>query len=218
MQYKMKYLCRNLLVLFCYHTFALAPVFCFFSSHQNLPPKLTYFTQKVKEDSRFPYFSFHSWHFLLTNTELFISHYFHFPIIEICNSHFSFYLLPPLSSRFLGLFPRQNPSHCRLNSASRAAIVLSVFLVRRNRISKLNMFFSGDSSTRKRVDLGGRSSKERDRNNLLEQTRLERNRRMWLRQQNSAALRIQVLLFFASECIWIPLVLNHCENNSNSIV
>ncbi|KAH1208996.1 E3 ubiquitin-protein ligase UPL6 [Glycine max] len=53
------------------------------------------------------------------------------------------------------------------------------------------MFFSGDSSTRKRVDLGGRSSKERDRNNLLEQTRLERNRRMWLRQQNSAALRIQ---------------------------
>ncbi|XP_020205693.1 E3 ubiquitin-protein ligase UPL6 [Cajanus cajan] len=53
------------------------------------------------------------------------------------------------------------------------------------------MFFSGDSSTRKRVDLGGRSSKERDRNKLLEQTRLERNRRLWLRQQNSAALRIQ---------------------------
>lgn len=54
------------------------------------------------------------------------------------------------------------------------------------------MFFSGDSSTRKRVDLGGRSSKERDRQKLLEQTRLERNRRWWLRQQNSAALRIQV--------------------------
>ncbi|XP_027931583.1 E3 ubiquitin-protein ligase UPL6 isoform X1 [Vigna unguiculata] len=53
------------------------------------------------------------------------------------------------------------------------------------------MFFSGDPSTRKRVDLGGRSSKERDRKNLLEQTRLERNRRLWLRQQNSAALRIQ---------------------------
>ncbi|KAL6343864.1 hypothetical protein AAG906_027635 [Vitis piasezkii] len=53
------------------------------------------------------------------------------------------------------------------------------------------MFFSGDSSTRKRVDLGGRSSKERDRQKLLEQTRLERNRRWWLRQQNSAALRIQ---------------------------
>ncbi|XP_057756826.1 E3 ubiquitin-protein ligase UPL6-like isoform X5 [Arachis stenosperma] len=53
------------------------------------------------------------------------------------------------------------------------------------------MFFSGDPSTRKRIDLGGRSSKERDRKNLLEQTRLERNRRMWLRQQNSAAIKIQ---------------------------
>ncbi|XP_023910665.2 E3 ubiquitin-protein ligase UPL6 [Quercus suber] len=53
------------------------------------------------------------------------------------------------------------------------------------------MYFSGDPSTRKRVDLGGRSSKERDRQKLLEQTRLERNRRLWLRQQNSAALKIQ---------------------------
>ncbi|KAK9934026.1 hypothetical protein M0R45_021191 [Rubus argutus] len=53
------------------------------------------------------------------------------------------------------------------------------------------MFFSGDSSTRKRVDLGGRSTKERDRQKLLEQTRLERNRRLWLRQQNSAATKIQ---------------------------
>ncbi|GAB4825610.1 E3 ubiquitin-protein ligase upl6 [Ancistrocladus abbreviatus] len=53
------------------------------------------------------------------------------------------------------------------------------------------MFFSGDSSTRKRVDLGGRSSKERDRQKLLEQTRLERNRRLFQRQQNSAAIKIQ---------------------------
>ncbi|KAJ7955280.1 E3 ubiquitin-protein ligase UPL6 [Quillaja saponaria] len=53
------------------------------------------------------------------------------------------------------------------------------------------MFFSGDPSTRKRVDLGGRSSKERDRQKLLEQTRLERNRRLRLRQQNSAAIKIQ---------------------------
>ncbi|XP_073118616.1 E3 ubiquitin-protein ligase UPL6 [Henckelia pumila] len=53
------------------------------------------------------------------------------------------------------------------------------------------MFFSGDSSSRKRVDLGGRSSRERDRQKLVEQTRLERNRRQWLRQQNSAALKIQ---------------------------
>ncbi|KAI8561897.1 hypothetical protein RHMOL_Rhmol04G0377700 [Rhododendron molle] len=53
------------------------------------------------------------------------------------------------------------------------------------------MFFSGDSSARKRVDLGGRSSKERDRQKLLEQTRLERNRRHWVRSQNSAAIKIQ---------------------------
>ncbi|XWS53476.1 hypothetical protein CRYUN_Cryun10bG0004400 [Craigia yunnanensis] len=53
------------------------------------------------------------------------------------------------------------------------------------------MFFTGDPTNRKRVDLGGRSSKERDRQKLLEQTRLERNRRLWLRQQNSAALKIQ---------------------------
>ncbi|XP_058000848.1 E3 ubiquitin-protein ligase UPL6 isoform X2 [Hevea brasiliensis] len=53
------------------------------------------------------------------------------------------------------------------------------------------MFFTGDPTTRKRVDLGGRSSKERDRQKLIEQTRLERNRRLWLRQQNSAAIKIQ---------------------------
>ncbi|TYJ15586.1 hypothetical protein E1A91_A10G193500v1 [Gossypium mustelinum] len=53
------------------------------------------------------------------------------------------------------------------------------------------MFFTGDPTSRKRVDLGGRSSKERDRQKLLEQTRLERNRRLWLRRQNSAALTIQ---------------------------
>ncbi|OVA16717.1 IQ motif [Macleaya cordata] len=53
------------------------------------------------------------------------------------------------------------------------------------------MFFSGDSSSRKRVDLGGRSSKERDRQKLLEQTRLERKQRLGLRQQNSAAIKIQ---------------------------
>ncbi|BAB02722.1 unnamed protein product [Arabidopsis thaliana] len=53
------------------------------------------------------------------------------------------------------------------------------------------MFFSGDPSTRKRVDLGGRSTKERDARKLLEQTRMERNRRLLQKQQNSAALKIQ---------------------------
>ncbi|KAK4794782.1 hypothetical protein SAY86_012776 [Trapa natans] len=53
------------------------------------------------------------------------------------------------------------------------------------------MFFSGDPSTRKRVALGGRSTKENDRQKLLEQTRLERERRSWLRKQTSAATKIQ---------------------------
>ncbi|KAH0927084.1 hypothetical protein HID58_019340 [Brassica napus] len=53
------------------------------------------------------------------------------------------------------------------------------------------MFFSGDPSTRKRVDLGGRSTKERDAPKLLEQTRMERNRRLLQKQQNAAALKIQ---------------------------
>ena len=35
------------------------------------------------------------------------------------------------------------------------------------------MFFSEDSSIRKRVDMGGQSSKERDRQKLVEQMRHE---------------------------------------------
>jgi len=54
------------------------------------------------------------------------------------------------------------------------------------------MFFNGDSTARKRVDLGGRSSKERDRQVLLEEARVERKRRLELRQQTSAAIKIQV--------------------------
>lgn len=54
------------------------------------------------------------------------------------------------------------------------------------------MFFSGDASSRKRVDLGGRSSKERDRQVLLEEARLERKRRSELRQRTAAAIVIQV--------------------------
>ncbi|KMZ59058.1 E3 ubiquitin-protein ligase UPL6 [Zostera marina] len=53
------------------------------------------------------------------------------------------------------------------------------------------MFFTGDSSGRKRVDLGGRSSKERDRNVLLEQTRFERQKRLGLKKQIAAAIIIQ---------------------------
>ncbi|KAL9690863.1 hypothetical protein QQ045_011275 [Rhodiola kirilowii] len=53
------------------------------------------------------------------------------------------------------------------------------------------MFFSGDPSTRKRVDLGGRSSKERDTKKLIEQARQERNKRLRLRLENASALKIQ---------------------------
>ncbi|URE02379.1 HECTc, partial [Musa troglodytarum] len=58
-------------------------------------------------------------------------------------------------------------------------------------LSEGGMFFMGDASTRKRVDLGGRSSKESDRQVLLEQARLDRKRRLVHRQQTSAAIKIQ---------------------------
>lgn len=50
--------------------------------------------------------------------------------------------------------------------------------------------FSGDSS-RKRVALGGKSAKETDRSALLQQARLERERRDALRKQNFSAVKIQ---------------------------
>uniref|UniRef100_A0A0D9WD29 HECT-type E3 ubiquitin transferase n=1 Tax=Leersia perrieri TaxID=77586 RepID=A0A0D9WD29_9ORYZ len=53
------------------------------------------------------------------------------------------------------------------------------------------MFFSGDPTARKRVDLGGRSNKERDRQALLDKTREDRRRRLGLRLQNSSATKIQ---------------------------
>ncbi|KAH7436454.1 hypothetical protein KP509_05G020700 [Ceratopteris richardii] len=53
------------------------------------------------------------------------------------------------------------------------------------------MFFSGDPSTRKKVDLGGRSSKERDRSKLIQQARVEREKRQRLRLETQSAIRIQ---------------------------
>ncbi|KAL5700753.1 HECT-type E3 ubiquitin transferase [Ranunculus cassubicifolius] len=52
------------------------------------------------------------------------------------------------------------------------------------------MFFSGDPS-RKRVALGGRSSRESDRSTLVQQAKLERERRDLLRKKNLNALKIQ---------------------------
>lgn len=53
------------------------------------------------------------------------------------------------------------------------------------------MYFSGDPSSRKKVDLGGRSSKERDRQKYLEQTKRAREQRQKLRQQTLSAQVIQ---------------------------
>ncbi|KAL2634369.1 hypothetical protein R1flu_005848 [Riccia fluitans] len=53
------------------------------------------------------------------------------------------------------------------------------------------MFFSGDPASRKKVDLGGRSNKERDREKLLEQARLEREQRKRIRIHNQSATQIQ---------------------------
>ncbi|XP_073008655.1 E3 ubiquitin-protein ligase UPL6 isoform X1 [Typha latifolia] len=96
------------------------------------------------------------------------------------------------------------------------------------------MFFSGDASARKRVDLGGRSSKERDRQMLLDQTRLERKRRLGLRQQTSAAIKIQkcfrgrkvvemerskvreqFYLTFGNHCQWVD---RHCFGSNSEFL
>jgi hypothetical protein len=65
------------------------------------------------------------------------------------------------------------------------------------------MFFSGDPTIKKKVDLGGRSTRERDRQKLLEQTKLEREQRHRFRVQSQSATRIQVWIFplfhFAAE-------------------
>ncbi|GLT58392.1 hypothetical protein SLA2020_312880 [Shorea laevis] len=53
------------------------------------------------------------------------------------------------------------------------------------------MFLTGESTTRKRVNLRGRSRKEMDRDTLMEQVRLKRNRRLQLQQDSKAALKIQ---------------------------
>ncbi|KAG6553003.1 hypothetical protein Mapa_005340 [Marchantia paleacea] len=52
-------------------------------------------------------------------------------------------------------------------------------------------FFSGDPSSRRKVDLGGRSNKERDREKLLEEARLEREQRKRVRLHNQSAAQIQ---------------------------
>ncbi|KAH9545895.1 hypothetical protein CY35_12G070200 [Sphagnum magellanicum] len=56
------------------------------------------------------------------------------------------------------------------------------------------MFFSGDPTIKKKVDLGGRSTRERDRQKLLEQTKLEREQRHRSRVQSQSATRIQKFL------------------------
>ncbi|KAG0587489.1 hypothetical protein KC19_2G168200 [Ceratodon purpureus] len=53
------------------------------------------------------------------------------------------------------------------------------------------MFFSGDPTVKKKVDLGGRSGKERDRQKLLLQTKLEREQRQRWRIQTQSAKHIQ---------------------------
>lgn len=58
------------------------------------------------------------------------------------------------------------------------------------------MFFSGDPTVKKKVDLGGRSGKERDRQKLLLQTKLEREQRQRWRIQTQSAKQIQVCEVF----------------------
>ncbi|GLJ07012.1 hypothetical protein SUGI_0055420 [Cryptomeria japonica] len=53
------------------------------------------------------------------------------------------------------------------------------------------MFFSGDSSRQKKVDLGGRSSRERDRQKYLDETRIAREQRQRFRHHTLTAIKIQ---------------------------
>lgn len=55
--------------------------------------------------------------------------------------------------------------------------------------------FSGDPTSKKKVDLGGRSGKERDREKLLQQTKLEREQRQTRRMQMQSAKQIQVCVY-----------------------
>jgi len=58
--------------------------------------------------------------------------------------------------------------------------------------------FSGDPTSKKKVDLGGRSGKERDREKLLQQTKYEREQRLAKRKQMQSATQIQVCIM----CVW----------------
>eukprot|EP00250_Pteridium_aquilinum_P021803 c25229_g2_i1 orf=816-2942(+) len=53
------------------------------------------------------------------------------------------------------------------------------------------MYFPGDPSTRKKIDLGGRSSKEKDRSKLLEQARIEREKRQRHSLETQSAIKLQ---------------------------
>ncbi|GLT31999.1 hypothetical protein SLA2020_066960 [Shorea laevis] len=54
------------------------------------------------------------------------------------------------------------------------------------------MFFTGESTTRKRVNLRGRSYREMNKDTLMEQVRLQRDHRLRLQQYSKAALKIQL--------------------------
>ena len=64
------------------------------------------------------------------------------------------------------------------------------------------MFFSGDPSSKRKVDLGGRSSKERDRGKLLEIAKVERKKRQRFRLETQSAIIIQVILFFLHNVLY----------------
>ena len=63
------------------------------------------------------------------------------------------------------------------------------------------MFFSGNPSRQKKVDLGGRSSRESERQRYLQQTKLAREQRQRLRQQTLSALVIQKCFRRAREAL-----------------
>ncbi|GKV29506.1 hypothetical protein SLEP1_g38432 [Rubroshorea leprosula] len=64
------------------------------------------------------------------------------------------------------------------------------------------MFFTGESITRKRVSLRGRSPKEMDRDALIKNAQLERGHRLKSRKKSAAALTIQGVAAPLGSLIW----------------
>ena len=71
------------------------------------------------------------------------------------------------------------------------------------------MFFSGDPTVKKKVDLGGRSGKEHDRQKVLQQSKEKREQRQRERIQTQSARQIQVRACVRA-CVFVSAFYERC--------